>query len=231
MQWRGLLLALGFLSFSTGTLAQSEPVDKNVGGPFLGGQLVFGQGVKVGDASPGPAWLMLADVGYGIKRDTWNRIELGLELGTGAATFDDNDNGGVKVDLDLKMVSMIKAGYGYSLGDHAFGILRVGIGMAQAEYEGTLGNQQSTDDATGTAAMVAWDAVFPASPTVEFLFGASFRVMNFNFDRVDDFQLNIPSLYGGTRVRDLEANADERLVIRVPPPARSRWVAPPGLPG
>lgn len=179
-----------------------EPVDKNFGGPFVGGQMTLGQTFKAGSGSPGTAYLLGADLGYGIKRDTWNRIELGAEVATGKAAFTDKTSlGDVKVDLDLDLVMMLKAGYGYSLGDAAFGTFRIGAGIAQASYEGKLGGFVDTDDTQGVAAMIGWDAFFPASSTMDFLFGASYRIFNFKFEGQDSFQVSFPGLYAGVRVR------------------------------
>ncbi len=179
-------------------LAVVEPVDKNFGGPFVGGHLNLGQSFKAGSGSPGTAYLLGGEVGYGIKRDTWNRIELGAEFSTGQAAFSDKASGvEYDVDLDLDLVMMLKAGYGYSLGDAAFGTFRLGVGIAQASAE--IGN--TTDDASGVAAMIGWDAFFPASETMDFVFGASYRIFNFKFEDADSFQVSMPGVYAGARVR------------------------------
>lgn len=187
--------------------AQSDdPVDKNVGGPYVGAQFVVGQAIKVGDSSPGVAYLVGADVGYVVKRDTWNRLELGLELSTGKASFKDKDFDR-DVDIDLNLVSMVKAGYGYSLGGHSFGVFRAGVGIAQASYDSSLdvGGKLDGGDSTGIAALLAWDAVVPASDTLDFTFGLSYRILSFNFKDLpnDDgsFQMNIPAAYAGVRVK------------------------------
>ncbi len=187
--------------------AQStDPVDKNVGGGFVGGQAVLGQARKVGDSSPAAAYLIGADLGYVMKRDSWNRLELGLELSTGQASYKDKDFD-IDVDIDLKLVTMLKAGYGYSLGDHAFGIFRVGVGIAQAQFDGkaTHGLKIDGGSSSGVATMVAWDVVTPASDSLDFNFGVSFRMLNFNFKDLPgdtgSFQLNIPAIYAGARVR------------------------------
>lgn len=195
-----------FLSSAVGFAQSSDPVDKNSSGAFAGAQLLFGQARKVGESSPGPAYLLLADLGYGMKRDTWNRIEMGVELGSGKASFKDK-NYDIDVDLDLDLSMMLKAGYGYSLGDHAFGIFRAGLGIVQASYEGDAANNVTIDGGTasGVAAMLGWDAVIPASDSVDFLFGASFRIINLNFDDgpndTGEFQLNIPAVNAGMRAR------------------------------
>ncbi|WP_141736044.1 outer membrane beta-barrel protein [Oligoflexus tunisiensis] len=179
-----------------------EPVDRNFAGPYVGGHLNLGQSFKAGSGSPGTAYLLGADVGYGIKRDTWNRIELGAELSTGKSAFTDKTAfGDVDVDLDLDLVMMLKAGYGYSLGDAAFGTFRIGLGVAQASFEGKIGGLTVTDETSGVAAMLGWDAFFPASPTFDFLFGASYRIFNFKFEDQDSFQVSMPGIYAGARVR------------------------------
>ena len=178
--------------------AVDEPVDKNFGGPYVGGLLNLGQSFKAGSGSPGTAYLLGADVGYGIKRDTWNRIELGAEFSTGKASYSDKSAGvEYDVDLDLDLVMMLKAGYGYSLGGAAFGTFRLGVGIAQASAE----IAGATDDASGVAAMFAWDAFFPASQTMDFLFGASYRTFNFKFEGADSIQVSMPGIYAGARVR------------------------------
>ncbi|MBC7661480.1 MAG: hypothetical protein H7249_17425 [Chitinophagaceae bacterium] len=183
-----------------------DPVDKNVGGPYVGGQFVVGQGVKVGDSSPGVAYLIGADVGYVVKRDTWNRIELGLELSTGKASYKDKDFK-EDVDLNLNLVTMVKAGYGYSLGGHSFGVFRAGVGIAQASYDGKsdLGPKVNGGSSTGVATLLAWDAVIPASDALDFTFGVSWRTVNFNFKDLPNnqgsYQLNIPAVYAGARVK------------------------------
>lgn len=192
------VFAIMSLWLSMGQARADEPTDRNFGGPYVGGQMVLGQSFKAGSGSPGSAYLIGADVGYGIKRDTWNRIELGAEIDTGKASFtEDTAFGDLKVDLDLDLVMMVKAGYGYSLGDAAFGTFRIGVGVAQA----TAKAEGESDSTSGIAAMIAWDAYFPVSQSADFLFGASYRTFNFKFDQADAIQLSFPGLYAGVRVR------------------------------
>lgn len=206
MRFHVVLASVLFLCPVIARAQSADPVDKNFGGGFVGGQVVLGQAIKVGDSSPGSAYMVGLDAGYVMKRDTWNRIELGLEIDTGKASYKDKDFD-TDVDLDLDLVTMIKAGYGYSLGDHAFGVFRLGVGIAQASFDGKTDSGVSVDggSSSGVASMLAWDVVTPASDTVDFNFGVSFRMINFNFkDMPGDtgsFQLNIPAIYAGARVR------------------------------
>ncbi len=179
---------------SASALAQSEPVDKNVGGPYVGGLFQIGQASSSGASSPGPAWLGSLDLGVGLKRDTWNRIELGVELGKGSLSFENKDkNIDATVSLDLSAVA--KAGYGYSLGDHAFGVFRVGVGIAQASFKGAHD--------TGLVTLVGWDAVFPATDTIDVSAGFSWRSLQLKFADLGDHgvQYNVPTLALGARVR------------------------------
>lgn len=183
-------------------LAVYEPEDKNFGGPYVGGQLNLGQSFKAGSGSPGVAYLLGADVGYGIKRDTWNRIEIGAELSTGKAAFTDKSPAGdVDVILDLDLVMMLKAGYGYSLGGSAFSTFRLGVGIAQASGDFKVRGLTTTDMTSGVAGMLGWDAFYPASPSLDFLAGASYRIFNFKFDDADSFQVSMPGIYVGARYR------------------------------
>lgn len=200
--------AVGIVALTTGAAAQTEPVDKNFGGPYVGGQLIFGQAFQAGGGSPGPGFLGGVDLGFGIKRDTWNRIELGLELSTGSASFKDSSSPRVDVDVDLDALVMFKGGYGYSLGGSAFGFFRAGVGIVNASYEGSQDENQLEIDggsSLGVATMVGWDAVYMANESLDLIFGASLRLINFNFDDVQDdmgtFQLNLPAIYGGLRWR------------------------------
>ena len=203
-----VVLASLFLFSPLAAQAQStDPVDRNNAGPFAGLGLNLGQAHGVGADSNGLAYLLSADIGYVMKRDTWNRIELGLELSTGKAEFGTEINGiDLDYDVDITLAAMLKAGYGYSMGDHAFGIFRAGFGIANAEAEAKAGGTSfDFGDASGTVAMVGYDVVFPASDTLDFLVGANYRILNLNFDDIQgqsgDLQINIPAIAGAARIR------------------------------
>lgn len=203
-----VVLASLFLLSPVAAYAQSvDPVDRNNGGPFAGLGLSLGQAHGVGADSNGLGYLLSADVGYVMKRDTWNRIEFGLELSTGKAEFGSETNG-IDVDyaVDIKFAAMLKAGYGYSLGDHAFGIFRGGFGIVNADAK-AKGGGASFDfgSSSGTVALLGYDVVFPASETLDFLVGANYRIINLNFDDIQgqsgDVQINIPAISGAARLR------------------------------
>lgn len=194
------LASLMAVSFAHNAFAlEDAPVDRNNPGPYLGLNLNFGQAQKAGGSSgPGAYWNAAGEMGYVFKRDTWNRIEVGLELGTGGMEFKDRDQINGNVSIDLKSYAMFKAGYGYSLGGHAFGVWRLGAGLAFAELDGPA---SLTDKGNGITALVGWDAVFPASEKLHLIGGFNLRYYNFNWDKLDSFQVNVPAIYGAVRIQ------------------------------
>lgn len=194
-----VVLASVALSCPAIAFAQSEdPVDRNNAGPYAGLNLQLGQSHGVGAEDNGTAYLMGADIGYVMRRDTWNRIELGLELSTGKANFGEDDT---DVDLNLGLVALFKAGYGYSLGSSAFGMFRVGFGIANGEAESkTTGLESDKEDFDGTVAMLGYDVVFPASESLDFVVGANYRIYTLKGDG-DSFQVNVPAVSAAARLR------------------------------
>ncbi len=198
MSNRVVLASLLLLSPLAAKAQSTDPVDRNNAGAYAGLGLNIGQGHGVGFEDNGTAYLMSADIGYVMKRDTWNRIEIGLELGSGKVEFGE---GNVDVTTDLGLVALMKAGYGYSLGDHAFGIFRAGFGIANGETEvKNIGS--ASEDVDGTVAMLGYDVVFPASETLDFTVGANYRIYSLDGDnQVEKFQVNVPSLSAAARIR------------------------------
>ncbi|SMF55301.1 outer membrane beta-barrel protein [Pseudobacteriovorax antillogorgiicola] len=200
---RTLILSTG-LTLAISQNAISEPVDKNFPGPYVGAGFMFGQASKAdGDSSAGAAFGLGLDVGYIIKRDTWNRIELGVELGTANLSFE-SDN----TDFDVEAMPQVlfKAGYGYSLGDHVFGIFRAGVGMASGELEASVNGRTLSTDATAMIGMIGWDVVYPANERLDFVAGLNLRTYAVNPDSAtgidsESFQLNVPAIYGQVRYR------------------------------
>lgn len=202
MKWNGvrtLTLALSVIFAHQAQAWDDAPVDRNFPGPTVGLNLNFGQAQKAGgSSSPGPFWSAGVEAGYVFKRDTWNRMELGFELATGGLEFRDRDQIDSKLSIDLKTMAMVKAGYGYSLGGAAFGVWRLGVGMAFAELDTNTGLR---DDGSAIAASLGWDAVFPASDRLHMIFGFNFRYFNFSWDEIDSFQVNVPAIYGALRMQ------------------------------
>lgn len=168
--------------------AQSEPIDLNNPGPFAGVRLGLGQAAQPGSsATPGASWSVAGDLGYVVKRDTWGRIELGVELGTGSLSYKNETD----IDIDLKTSALVKVGYGYSLGDHAFGVFRLGVGVASAEWK--------SESTSATVTSLAWDAVLPLSDVLYANLGLDYRFYSFSWDELGGIQVNTPTVYAGMR--------------------------------
>lgn len=191
--------ALGLcLSLSAPVFAQRDPVDRNYSGALLGGGLYFGQGTPVGGGSSGMAWFTYLEVGFGRAADTWNRFEGALELSTGSVKFSPERNGiKTKNTYDVTMQFLAKGGYGYSLGDHVFGMFRLGAGVASGEVKAD-GFDVSVD-ASSFVGQLGWDVVVPMADRLYLDGGLNWRFMTVNPDRGDDFQVNIPLIKLGMR--------------------------------
>lgn len=204
-------MLFAIVGISSVSLAQSvDPVDRNHPGPFAGVQAQFGLASQVSGSGSGPAWGLGADVGYVMKRDTWNRLELGLGIETGAMDFKSSD-----ADISMSYLPLValKAGYGYSLGDHVFGNWRLAVGMASVSIEqspATQGGLSFDTDGQAIVSTLGWDVVLSPDEGSELVFGAQFRIYNVNPDRVtvgsvlvdpDPFQVNVPSIYASFRLR------------------------------
>ncbi len=204
MNFRVVLASLCLLAPVTAFAQSDDPVDRNVGGGYAGLALNLGQAHGVGSDDNGTAYLMGADIGYVMPRDTWNRIEFGLELSTGKAEFGDS---GSDAELDFGLIAMGKVGYGYSLGGHSFGMFRLGFGIANGDAEVKQnGLTSDAGDFDGTVAMVGYDVVFPANDNLDFLVGVNYRIYNVSFDDApagsnDDTQINITSVNAAARFR------------------------------
>ncbi len=195
------IIYISVISTLLGTsFALAEPVDKNQSGPYFGGAAQFGQSFQAGSGNPGAAFSLGAEAGFVLKRDTWNRLEIGGEFST--ATLNYEAEGGYDVSIAAFPQVLAKFGYGYSLGEHVFSVFRVGAGMGIGKYE----INSRTTDATALIGMLGWDAVVPVGDYFDFVVGANYRIHKFTVDdlegrNVDSFQLNTSSLYAQARIR------------------------------
>lgn len=184
--------------------AQSEPVDKNFPGPFVGVGFDLGQAQAAGkDSNPDAALQLGAEFGYVMKKDTWNRVELGASIGYANLNMKIDGN---KVKVTQIPQLLLKAGYGYSLGNNVFGVFRLGAGVGLGEYETTVSSVTTEGDASAFIAMLGWDVVYPASESTELVFGANFKSYSVNVDdingqSVESVQVNVPGLMAQVRFR------------------------------
>ncbi len=180
---------------------QGQAYPSNKSGTFVGGTLTFGQSRAVGESSPGVGWFSGLEGGYISARNEWNRIEASFEAGTGFANFKDKRKN-TQIRLPINFYGLAKFGYAYSIGEKSFGVFRIGAGPATATYpsQGIAGSN-SSESITGFKGMLGWDAVFPAGDALELTAGLNVRFLSFSGDKADSFQLNIPALSMGARLR------------------------------
>lgn len=183
-----------------GGYAASSAYPSNKSGAFFGGTLTFGQSRAVGESSPGVGWFSGIEAGYVAARNEWNRLETGLELGTGFANFKQKD-GGPQISLPITFYTLAKFGYAYSIGEKTFGVLRLGAGPATAKYPAKGLVSGSAESLTGFKGLVAYDFVFPAGEGLELVAGFNVRFFSFTGDEVDGFQMNVPALNVAARYR------------------------------
>lgn len=193
MRFLGVILSVFLGSFSL--CAQTDPVDKNHSGPFVGGDFSIVRGSTT-EGQTGFGYGGALNLGYVVKRDTWNRFEFGIELGS-----DRLDLGGKAVDGDVafntNFLAMIKGGYGYSLGGNAFGVWRLGVGLAETQIGDKDGSKGD-----GFVARLGWDAVIPMDHAMSFVVGVYAQKTESRFDSAsyDDISLNAIAIHGGVRL-------------------------------
>lgn len=180
-----LILLLGVLPFGRQALAQTEPVDRNTPGLFLAPTVLLGQAKDNSDSSAALATGAGLDVGYILKRDTWNRIELSVGIEWMKARLGDLGDRGTDISVVTEPAAFLKAGYGYSLGSHAFGIWRLGIGFGKAAYEGVFQEDSFSAESDAFLAQLGWDAVFPISTNLSLNGGLLIRHVSADFGSLE----------------------------------------------
>lgn len=201
----GLFMCLGVLTLLMEETGLSDgapaPEDRNKSGAYVGGNLSFGQSRAVGESNPGVGYFASGELGYIAARQEWNRMETSLELGTGAGSFK-NKKQDVQVTLPISFFALVKFGYGYTVSDHVFGLLKVGAGPAAATYpkKATL-DKTSDENLTGFMGLLGYDVAFAAGEASEIVSGFEVRFLSFSGDNIDSFQMNVPSIKLGVRVK------------------------------
>ena len=187
----------------------------NDSGVFVGFGGSIGQGRTTEASTPGVAFLAHVEPGYQVSTGSWSRLELSLDLFSGVVNYrlPDSHAVGGKVSYPGLFGAIAKAGYGYSLGDNMFGVLKFGVGpvFAGVSIDTPAAGTAKADGLTGIAWELAWDAVAPINRTLDFIFGVSWQQLQFdvgklksqgvsyNFDRT--MIVNIPSVDLGLRFR------------------------------
>lgn len=198
-----LTLATTVLSTSQTLWAEGapSPYDSNFSGAFVGAAFSFGQSRATNGSNPGASSLYGLELGYIAAKQSWNRIEASLEVGSGMANFKDTDSD-TNVDLAINYYVLPKFGYAYAIGDKVFGVVRAGAGMSVATYPAkAIATSTSSETLNGFTFLLGYDVVFPVDEVIELSAGLEIRTTSFTGDDVESFQLNVPAMHVGARVR------------------------------
>jgi hypothetical protein len=185
-------------------------VDNSKGGLFLG---IHGNFGPVYDAEPtsssGMGFGIAVEPGYAIQSSSWNRMELGVLVGYNSFAW----KGGEGVNSTMTPLIFIpRFGYGFSLGDNLFGMLRVGFGIATGQVANKYSNDidkeyfgsGKTDSKTGFVFSGDYDVVY-GQDKVQFVGGLGVTHYQYAFSKVGPrnvdakLNLNYVNVHGGAR--------------------------------
>ena len=154
----------------------------NESGLFLGAGASVGQGRSTeSGSSPGLAYFGHVEPGYQFNRGDWGRLEASVDVSAGTAAFRTADDKLGKVTTTVPLEVMFKGGYGYSLGQHAVGLVEVGVGPALAKWKiEPNGKSLTSDTVTGLAYMIGYKVVVPMSSFLDATVGISWSQMQFD---------------------------------------------------
>ncbi len=186
----------------------------NESGFFLGAGLGFGQARSTDkDTTPGLAMLGKIEPGFQVGRGSWSRLEFSGEFLFGNISFRTKETNAGKVEMPIGFGLLVKAGYGYSLGEKAIAMVKLGVGPMLAKYKAKpLGQTAESDGAvSGLAAMVGWTMVLPMTDVLDGVLGIDWHHYQFNVDDVKingakadydrNVAVNVPQANLGLRVR------------------------------
>lgn len=182
---------------------------------FLNAGLGFGQARSTEpDSSAGLTFLGNFEVGYQMNRGDWNRFKASLQLFSGQASFRNPSYLSGKTDIPIKLGVLARLGYGYSIGNKFYGLLKVGVGPVLADFEGNPEGVKIKSEGTmsGLATQIGWLAVMPMAASLDLTGGVTWTHMQFDVGKVkidggaaQDFDrnvlINIPQVELGLRLR------------------------------
>jgi hypothetical protein len=161
-------------------LAELSSYSVNRPSIVVGGGVGFGQSQGAGGLSSGISSQGWVQFGFMAPRGSWNRVEGNLWLAKGSLSFKSENEQTHEVDGEL--IGMARFGYGYSLGNLVYGVLKVGVGPFWANYirkeqDITL---KTSESFVGLVGMFGWEAQFPFGENFELLGGV--ELQHYQFD-------------------------------------------------
>jgi hypothetical protein len=146
--------------------------------------------------------------GFIIQSETWTRLEVGAEIAYHSFSWKSSKS----VDSTIAPVSFVPhLGFGHSLGNNLFGIVRFGFGMATGQVKSkSSGVSSSTDSKMGFVLSGAYDVTYGAD-TTQFFGGLGATHYKYSFSEVtsqgqttsvdEPLNLNHVNLHAGLRIK------------------------------
>jgi len=139
--------------------------------PYLGLGVSFGSSRNDGgNGTPNASWNLVAEGGYVKALTSWTRVDVGIEAFTGK--IGDSLN-----DMKIKVGALAKVGYGYNLSENLYALLRLGYGLAVADYTGPMGSKNAI---TGNVWQVGLQMIVPTDSSLDLLGGVFFDQYGFS---------------------------------------------------
>ena len=152
----------GYTPPSSPELYDKEPVEGPVAkirSKVYGGfNLGIGQSQSAAQGGPKAAYIMGPKLGYNKTLSTWSLLDVDASLLTGEVGYS-------KANMHVNYGLMFRIGYGYSLGNHVFGIWKLGVGLCNADYTWNF-NGFKRKGLMGTVFQGAFELLFPVSTAV-----------------------------------------------------------------
>lgn len=117
---------------------------------------------------------MSVEPGYVSTRDHWGRIETSVEVGTGKFNFRRKGESKENVNVNVGFLALAKIGYGWSLGQTMFGVIKAGAGPIMATYDAKTKDDvkiKSDGAITGIVGQLSYELVMPQSSSFDMVGG------------------------------------------------------------
>jgi hypothetical protein len=146
--------------------------------------------------------------GFIIQSETWTRLEIGAEISYHSLSW----KSGKSTESTLAPMSFVPhVGFGSSLGDNLFGIMRFGFGMATGQVKSkTSGVASESDSKMGFVLSGAYDVTY-GGETTQFFGGIGATHYKYSFSEVTSegksvsvdapLNLNHVNLHAGLRLK------------------------------
>lgn len=146
--------------------------------------------------------------GYVIQSESWSRLEIGAEIGYHSFSWKSGKN----TDSTLSPFSVVpRVGFGHSLGDNLFGVVRFGFGFATGQVSSkSSGVSSKTDSKMGFVLSGAYDVTYGAEKT-QFFGGLGATHYKYAFSesttngttlsKDNNLNLNHVNLHAGVRMK------------------------------